>query len=943
MKRIIIVEDEIIVAIDMQQSLQKLGYKIECISSKGEDAIEKAANYLPDIILMDIMLKGKMDGIEAGKYIYDNYDIPILFVTANSNISILERISDLQFGYVLKPFNIEELKANIEITLNKHNTSKAIKESEQKYRNLYNELLKEIDEKKKIESNLRKSEEKYYKAFHTSPDSISITRLDDGVYLDVNEGFTKLTGYTRDEAVGVSVKDIKIWSNSEDRQKLVNGISKNGEYLGLEAEFKTKDGKILIGLLSGKLIEIDGVKYILSITTDITDRKKAENEKNQLLKKTQELNEELTTSDEELRQSLNKSLELNEKLKNSEAKYRFLIEHGVDGIFIFNSQGFFTDVNTQACNITGYTREELFKMNIQELFDKKELDIKPLLYDVVLRAGNVILERNLIRKDGKLLPVEMNSKKLNDYQIQSFFRDITERKEAEKSRRHNEQLLQHYFELPRIGIAITSTEKKWLKVNNKLCEILGYTKEELNKFKWSDFIPPENYGLINEENYKKILAGEKNDVQFENKFIRKDGTIIDLEVSTVCVRDNKGQAEYFIVTIEDITKKKWAEELKKNYELTKITDEHKQQFIASMSHEMRTPMHGILGMIEFLLKTDLNEKQLDYVQTIKNSSENLLNLINDILDYSKLDAGKMELKPKPFALSALSDKISKLFEALVKQKDIKLKINSSNDINFDIIADEIRITQILTNLVSNAIKFTEKGSITINYKLDKTEGDNLKIKIEVIDTGIGIASDDQKKLFNLFTQLESSYVNHTEGTGLGLVISKKLTEMMNGEIGLISNLNAGSNFWFTFAAKKVKYDTLKLNNDIIDYDNINFNLSVLLVEDTPVISKIISMMLEKAGCRVTIAENGQEAINIFEPDKFNFIFMDIQMPVMDGITAIKILREKYNKLPVIIGVSANAIEGESEKYKTLGMDDYLAKPLSFESLCDKILKWINKP
>lgn len=398
-----------------------------------------------------------------------------------------------------------------------------------------------------------------------------------------------------------------------------------------------------------------------------------------------------------------------------------------------------------------------------------------------------------------------------------------------------------------------------------------------------------------------------------------------------------------VESFQDITVQKQAQELRKSLEIAERTAQIKQQFLANMSHEMRTPMNGILGMLDFIKKTTLNNDQQDYIQTIESSATSLLVLINDILEISKIEAGKIEIRPQIFNIYNLIHYLIKLFDAPLKQKMIEFNSYYDNAIPVFIKTDKNRVLQIASNLISNAIKFTPQGKIEIYFSLvNKSPNGEMTIKIEVIDSGIGITKEDQAKLFKMFTQIDSSYSRNSDGSGLGLVISKELANLLGGEIGVISEKGTGSNFWFTF--KAIEITDSQMTEQIEDtqkYENLNLNINVLLAEDKFVNQKVVSMMLENAGCKVDIAQNGQEVIEKFREDYYQIILMDIQMPIMDGVTAMKILRRSYNNLPPIIAVSANAMEGDAEHYIKDGMDDYLAKPITRESLYEKIIKWLN--
>jgi two-component system, sensor histidine kinase ChiS len=398
--------------------------------------------------------------------------------------------------------------------------------------------------------------------------------------------------------------------------------------------------------------------------------------------------------------------------------------------------------------------------------------------------------------------------------------------------------------------------------------------------------------------------------------------------------------------------RKYREDKLKNYKeqllreeiaIARQSAEFKQNFLANMSHEIRTPLTGILGMAEILNKTPLNDDQKDYLQTLMLSGDNLRETINMVLDYSKIEAGKMQLNKDEFVFQSIFSEAEKIFTALNKH-NLSLEIFVDPDIPEKIIADQRRISQVVNNLLSNAIKFTPQGKIVIKSSIKELEitgikEKNLTIMIEIRDSGKGISKEAQKKLFKPFFQVEQADNRSFDGTGLGLAICKELVTLMDGKIGLESQVGKGSNFWFTFGAQSLEDENNKhiFKQDIQESRKNFTKLIILLVEDKVVNQKVVTLLLKSLGHQVVIAHNGQDALEIFLPGKFDLILMDIQMPVMDGITAVKKLKEKYSQLPPVVGLSANAFEGDREKYMNLGMDEYITKPVKQSDL-ERILE-----
>ena len=478
--------------------------------------------------------------------------------------------------------------------------------------------------------------------------------------------------------------------------------------------------------------------------------------------------------------------------------------------------------------------------------------------------------------------------------------------------------------------------------SNDVCEeITGFNKNNILGNTILDYIPIYEFADIS-SNHNTKFNKEKLKNNFEHVVKRADGTNVNVDVSTSIILNNENKVAGIVGTHRNITAKKQIETLEKNIEIAKTASLLKQQFLANMSHEMRTPLNCIIGMLDFMLKTELNDKQLNYAETIKSFSETLLKIINDILDLSKIESGKFDLENVNFKVEDIFENSKSVFNSLVKGKNIEFVEVTDEAIPEHIFADKMRINQIITNYISNAIKFTETGTITIKYTLlNKLTTDNkLEIKVEVIDTGKGISNENIEKLFNTYSQLNNSRIKNVEGTGLGLSICKKLAELMNGEVGVYSEINKGSNFWFTFEAEKVaKFEEVISKIDNNDFEGIKLNLNILLVEDKYINQAMTKLLLKDANCQIDIAENGQIALEMYKQDKYDIILMYIQMPIMDGITTTSILRQRYKKLPPIIAVTADVIDLGSKELTNKGFDDLLPKPITIESIYTKLLKW----
>ncbi len=379
----------------------------------------------------------------------------------------------------------------------------------------------------------------------------------------------------------------------------------------------------------------------------------------------------------------------------------------------------------------------------------------------------------------------------------------------------------------------------------------------------------------------------------------------------------------------------------KNQEILRAS-KFKQDFLANMSHEIRTPMVGVVGMIDLLFKnTQLNDLQKEYVNTIHQSSLNLLDILNQILDLSKMEAGKFELSPAHINFKELIHQNTDLFLATAKAKEINLAPKYAKELPENILADPHRLTQIISNLIGNAIKFTDKGIVTIHTSLVSKKNDGLIIKVEVIDSGIGISKEDQEGLFNRFSQFHEASILAGEGSGLGLTICKKLVNLMQGKLGVKSELGKGSNFWFTFKTKISNANITKEEKTVTGLKNQKYNLHVLLVEDSDTNILVSTQILKYLGCTVEIARDGKKALKMFKEDTYDLILMDINMPELDGVQTCNLIRKNHNKVPPIIALTSNALPGDAERFIAKGLDDYITKPFTTEILNIKLKNWFG--
>jgi len=921
-------------------------------------------------------------------------------------------------------------------------------------------VMFDITDHKKIELALIRSERRYRDLFEKATDIIYSHDLE-GNFTSINSQAEILLGYSREEMLKMNISQV-LEASILARIKERIGLRLKGENVPAhELELIAKNGnKVIFEVNSWLEWENKKPVSVYGIARDITERKRIE-----------------------------------EALKDSERRYRELFNTAPIGIYRTTPDGKVIDANPVVVQMLGCNSlEELIERNLEiEGIDanysrkefKEELEIKGQIIGLESEWTTRTGEKKFIRENAKIVKSSSGEVLYYDGTIE----DITDRKNTENSLRNREKQYRVLFENNPCPSWVYDTENlSFLAVNNAAIEHYGYTREEFDKLTVKDIRPIEEIARF--ISYVEEEKKPESNVWYW-KHCKKDGTIFDVEVRSDEVIFEGKKAR--LVLAKDIT------ELKQTEELLKIARDNalesaqlKAQFLANMSHEIRTPLNGIIGMAYLLMDTELTESQYEYLKAINSCGDTLITIVNNILDLSKIEAGKLELEESSFNLEVLLEEVIKIFTSKVISKGISINYQIASDVITDLVGDTNRLRQILMNLVGNAVKFTERGRVIINVKIDDIKIEEITLRFEIIDTGIGITKEVCDNLFHPFVQADSSTTREYGGTGLGLAICKQLVEIMGGKIGVSSQLKEGSTFWFTVKlakqqfisqneadkafkvflqdlrlliissnrlhwemienqaidwklrleyiangtsalqlirqavkqsdpyevaiidtklpdlsgmdlARVIKSDpsianlklimlssalTSSLKKDVgnIDieaylykpitqmqfYDCLRFVLrsslkkkfteysqfeeatytlgsdfqaKILLVEDNLVNQSVAVSILNKLGCSVDIASNGLKALGKLLIHSYDLIFMDCQMPIMDGFETTAIIRNeerngKYAKRTPVIALTAGVMPEDRMRCLAVGMDEVVTKPFNPQQIADVLSKWL---
>ncbi|MBF0595151.1 MAG: PAS domain S-box protein [Candidatus Omnitrophica bacterium] len=616
----------------------------------------------------------------------------------------------------------------------------------------------------------------------------------------------------------------------------------------------------------------------------------------------------------------------------------------------------FLFVNHALAEMLLYKKSDLIKKKLADIFESKKSlnDFLGLIRRQVSIDG---YELPLRRKNGKNIwasvsvTVEKDAggkPKFLDFVVE----DITRQKEVEQDLVRSREIFKIVFDNSAAAIMVTDEHEKIVAWNPFTEKMLEMGREELFNKPIKDIYPEREWRKMRKLNIRKkgALSG------ISTRVIKNDSSFLDVDASISVLKDRKGKVMGSIGILRDISKQKRIQEALLQAKIAaEGANSSKSMFLAKMSHELRTPMNAVIGMLDLTLDTPLTDEQRDNLKVAKEAAGNLLGLLNDILDLSKAEAGKITIENIEISLRDVIKSVCKGLAVLAHNKGLELRYSVADDVPALVIGDPVRIRQVIINLVNNSIKFTHKGHVDVSVKQVARVDGECELQFSVSDTGIGIPPARQSALFEVFSQVDESTSRRYGGTGLGLAICKKLVEMMDGRIWIESEEGRGSQFNFVVrlkvSANAPSVAVAAAGTGVVlpsepeqSPDGVG-RLRILLAEDNLMNQKIAARILEKRGWEVVTVVNGREALEVVGKSHFDLVLMDDQMPEMSGVEAMTIIRneEKQTGLHIpIVAMTANAMAGDREKYLAQGMDGYISKPIDREALFQTIINLVQQ-
>jgi len=1023
--KILIVEDNLIVARDIQQQLERIGHTVVGVTDRGEDAVLLAASATPDLVLMDIQLDGELDGIDAAQKIRDAMQIPVIYLTAYADEGTLARARVTEpFGYILKPFEDSQLRTAIEMALYKHATERKLRESERRYA----VTLSSIGD-----------------AVIATDNTTRITFM--------NAVAEALTGWTQTEASGRPLVEVfRIFNErtGESAEDPATKVLRLGTVVGLanHTVLRSRSGtEIAIDDSGSPIIDDRGlISGVVLVFRDVTQRRLAEEASALLQAKARvelalrrsnmgiweiqptdgdyrnvrthysNLLEQLGYEQAEHSWSLDrgmsivhpqdrgavesamrayltdeaKDLDVECRVRHTNGSYRWLlargvverdargvpmrflgtsvditdrkqtelalltserlfrtfVDHALDAFFLHDENGVVLDMNRRACEALGYTREEL--LGKTPLFYNPDQTPEGMAKVLSWNGGSeevIAFDTRHRRKDGSVFPVEIRLRRFlegNRTLLVSMVRDTTERQRAERALRESEERFRGTFDSAGVGIAHCEIGGRYLRVNQKLCDILGYSREELLRLSVLETTYPGEDMTSTFENIAALAHGEIISYTLDRRMIGKAGNLVWANVTVSLQRDLSGLPLHTIAIVQDISeRRRLQEQLRDAKDAAEAANRAKDEFLANVSHEIRTPMNAILGMTELALDTQLDTNQRQSLRTVKSAAESLMGIIDDLLDFSKIVAGKLQLDVADFRLRAIVGEILRALATRAHRKGLELLCSIAPDVPDALVGDSGRLRQVLINLVGNAIKFTTHGEVVVTIGLARAtpvDGE-VSLTFTIRDTGIGIPADKQSTIFQAFEQEDTSTTRKYGGTGLGLTIASRLVALMGGQITVVSERDHGSTFTFTthFALQAEPFAQAPVQVPVLLR-----HMKVLIVDDNAINRHILKAWLTAWHMDPTSVADGLaamdalwHAVNMGRP--YPLVLLDARMPDTDGFTLAAKIRERAELSGTrIVLLTSGDRPGDLARFRELRIDAHQLKPVPEGELLDTI-------